>query len=76
MPPISPGPREEIVVEKSQAEKNAADPDYQEQLQELDELNDWIDKTRAAPAPSWRCKNCGEDNPGNFEVCWNCPKEK
>lgn len=18
------------------------------------------------------CANCGEDNPGNFQICWNC----
>ena len=20
----------------------------------------------------WSCKNCGEKNPTNFAVCWNC----
>ncbi|MBN2563143.1 MAG: hypothetical protein JXQ75_19650 [Phycisphaerae bacterium] len=20
----------------------------------------------------WTCTRCGEENPGNFEVCWNC----
>lgn len=20
----------------------------------------------------WTCTNCGEENPGNFDVCWNC----
>ncbi|MCK4342994.1 MAG: hypothetical protein KAY37_14870, partial [Phycisphaerae bacterium] len=20
----------------------------------------------------WRCSNCGEENPGHFDVCWNC----
>jgi len=24
---------------------------------------------RLAPT---RCVHCGEDNPGNFEICWNC----
>lgn len=22
--------------------------------------------------PDWRCDACGEENPGSFEVCWNC----
>ncbi len=22
--------------------------------------------------PAWRCPQCGEENPGNFDVCWNC----
>jgi hypothetical protein len=21
---------------------------------------------------SWRCQACREDNPGEFELCWNC----
>jgi hypothetical protein len=20
----------------------------------------------------WACAQCGEENPGNFEMCWNC----
>ena len=23
-------------------------------------------------APAQRCKSCGEENPGNFELCWKC----
>jgi len=22
--------------------------------------------------PKWRCKDCGEENPGEFESCWRC----
>jgi hypothetical protein len=22
--------------------------------------------------PAWTCASCGEENPGNFEVCWKC----
>jgi len=24
----------------------------------------------------WTCEKCGESNPGEFEVCWNCEAEK
>ncbi len=23
----------------------------------------------------WKCKNCGEEVPDNFSVCWNCQNE-
>jgi hypothetical protein len=26
--------------------------------------------------PEWSCKFCGETNPGNFEVCWHCGKDR
>ena len=22
--------------------------------------------------PEWKCLKCGEENPGEFESCWNC----
>lgn len=24
------------------------------------------------PGPDWSCGACGEENPGHFQVCWNC----
>lgn len=27
---------------------------------------------RLARETTWHCSQCGEDNPGNFELCWNC----
>jgi hypothetical protein len=33
---------------------------------------------KSQPAPSttpradWKCSSCHEENPGNFELCWNC----
>ncbi|MEM0915033.1 MAG: hypothetical protein AAGK09_10540 [Planctomycetota bacterium] len=24
------------------------------------------------PGPDWVCPSCGEENPGNFQVCWKC----
>lgn len=26
----------------------------------------------AGPAKVRRCRACGEDNPGGFEICWQC----
>lgn len=25
-----------------------------------------------ASGPAWRCAKCGEENPGNFDMCWKC----
>ena len=25
-----------------------------------------------SPSRPWRCKRCGEENEGQFAVCWNC----
>jgi hypothetical protein len=30
--------------------------------------------TDESPRASWRCKNCGEDNEGQFAACWSCGK--
>jgi hypothetical protein len=24
----------------------------------------------------WTCASCGESNPGDFEICWNCQNER
>ena len=24
------------------------------------------------PSADWKCASCGEDVPGNFDVCWKC----
>ena len=29
-------------------------------------------ETPLAAMASWGCQNCREDNPGEFEFCWNC----
>ncbi len=32
---------------------------------------------RAAPVgPPWTCHHCGETNPGNFEGCWKCRRDR
>lgn len=28
--------------------------------------------TEESPAEPWRCRKCGEENEGQFAVCWNC----
>ena len=25
-----------------------------------------------APGPAVKCPKCGEENPGSFDLCWNC----
>jgi len=37
-----------------------------------------IERYEQAPdarAPAVRCHSCGEENPAEFEVCWNCGNE-
>ncbi|MFO0837716.1 MAG: hypothetical protein U1D55_04255 [Phycisphaerae bacterium] len=29
-------------------------------------------EARSQARAEWRCPACGEDNPGHFEICWNC----
>jgi hypothetical protein len=29
-------------------------------------------ETPIAAKSSWGCQNCREENPGEFEFCWNC----
>ena len=31
---------------------------------------------QAAAERLWRCAACGEENPGNFELCWNCQQPR
>ncbi|HUN81568.1 MAG TPA: hypothetical protein VMV81_08690 [Phycisphaerae bacterium] len=26
--------------------------------------------------PDWKCESCGEENPGNFDICWKCEHER
>lgn len=71
-----PEPNELLRIEKTLAEKLAADADYQEELAELDERNAWIEEANRDTRGPWRCSACHEENPGNFEVCWNCEKAR
>ncbi len=31
---------------------------------------------RPDDTPDWLCPNCREENPGSFEVCWNCGADR
>ena len=44
---------------------NDLDYDRAKQLVEGDLLDE-------SPAGPWRCSGCGEENEGQFAVCWNC----
>jgi hypothetical protein len=67
-------PNERLLVEKSIEQINADDPFYQAELAALDELNEWARQGQGRPV--WRCAGCGEDVPGNFDVCWKCKKNR
>ena len=71
-----PRPDEVLRIEKTLAEKLAADAEYQKEVAEVDERNEWIEEASRDARPSWRCSACHEENPGNFDVCWNCEKPR
>jgi hypothetical protein len=63
--PLSPPP----VAPESQEEK--------ELRESFEELMEWQErKLSEDPGPSWKCDDCGEDNPSEFEVCWKCRRER
>lgn len=45
--------------------RNDLDYDRAKQLLDADALDE-------SPAEAWKCKNCGEQNEGQFAACWNC----
>jgi hypothetical protein len=32
-------------------------------------------KTAPNSGPAVKCRECGEDNPGTFDLCWNCGRD-
>jgi hypothetical protein len=63
--PLSPPPP----LPESQQEKD--EREYSEQVA------DWQDsKARLGTESAWKCNYCGEENPGEFDVCWKCQKER
>lgn len=41
------------------------------QAQEARELIKQLDSSSPS-GPDWTCRNCGESNPGTFDICWQC----
>lgn len=44
---------------------------------EFDRAKQLIDDaiTEESPKAHWKCRNCGEENEGQFAACWNCGTE-
>lgn len=36
--------------------------------------SDFQEAKEARTQPALRCVDCGEESPGNFELCWSCRK--
>ena len=45
-----------------------------ERSSDLERARPLFERFERAPAgvPSLRCPACGEENPADFEICWNC----
>ncbi len=41
---------------------------------EIEEEDEQNPEPTADAGPAWKCKSCGEENPGNFNECWKCLK--
>ena len=67
-----PRPGETILIERPFEERLAQDPDYQHDMQELDEHEKWSHTVNSPSRRDWRCTKCGEENPANFDICWKC----
>jgi hypothetical protein len=50
------------LAEDLAAERKAIDEDEQNEEPSADD------------GPAWKCRSCGEENPGNFNECWKCLK--
>ena len=38
-------------------------------------IEEQIKPSQSEQKPDWNCKNCGEQNFAQFEICWNCQTE-
>lgn len=47
------------------------DADYEKAREIIDQQIE----TSKQPHAAWLCPNCGEENAGQFAVCWNCQTE-
>ena len=44
----------------------------EDQKSELNKLSLQCLKMEKAIEKTWDCKSCSEENPGHFNICWNC----
>jgi hypothetical protein len=65
-------PGEDIIVDKPLAVRLAEDPEYQQDLREMEEQERWSDEMNSPSRKAWKCSRCGEENPSNFDICWKC----
>jgi hypothetical protein len=47
--------------------------DYPEAIKIVNEFKKTLEDGR--DLPDWTCPNCGEDNDGNFGICWSCGQQ-
>jgi hypothetical protein len=65
--PLSPKPAAE--------EPESAEEKGQRELAEaMDEARN-SGPSSVSPS-SWQCASCGEENPGEFDICWKCQKNR
>lgn len=50
------------------------DLDYQRGLELIAETERSLDDFGDDIGPAWVCEHCGNDNEGQFGVCWSCGK--
>jgi len=43
---------------------------------DVDSSNEIISQINNDPKSDWHCKQCGEENGGAFEQCWQCSEER
>ncbi|MEM9017342.1 MAG: DUF2007 domain-containing protein [Verrucomicrobiota bacterium] len=48
------------------------DEDYE---RAMEVIRSHLTRSDKSPGYDWTCAKCGEENPGNFEVCWSCGKK-
>jgi hypothetical protein len=74
------GPDERLIPSRSFEEEEAAllpnDPQYQEAVEDAEQLGQWQEEIRDPARKPWKCPSCGEENPAEFDECWKCEKDR
>jgi hypothetical protein len=39
-------------------------------------IEEYEQRKQEPPGVPWTCQHCREENPGNFELCWKCRRER